>query len=81
MGFGLIPVGYAGNIVLPLKQPQRTYADLLDLHAEILIEQIQRIQSELPKHTELSPEEKAFNDAAEEHFEAVNSQRNKFVRH
>ena len=49
--------------------------------AEILIEQIQRIQSELPKHPELSPEEKAFNDAAEEHFEAVNSQRNKFVRH
>lgn len=38
--------------------------------AEILIEQIQRIQAELPKHPEQSPEEKAFTEAAEEHFEA-----------
>lgn len=39
--------------------------------AEILIEQIQRIQAELPKHPDQSPEEKAFTEAAEEHFEAT----------
>ncbi|MBE6540954.1 MAG: cation:proton antiporter [Ruminococcaceae bacterium] len=48
--------------------------------AEILIEQIRRIQEELPKRDEISPEEKAFNEAAEEQLEVWISPRNRFRR-
>lgn len=44
---------------------------------ELLIERIQKIQTELPEHTD-SEEEQAFTSAAEEHYELIASRRQRF---
>ena len=70
---------YSNSLEEAVQVPEATEEGVPKTEAELLVERIQKIQSELPEHEEENENERAFTEAAEEYYrEQFRQRQNRF---